>query len=164
MEACQVMPIKKILAPLDFSTYSSNTFLHAYTQAKRHDAELILISVVEKAQLEGLRRISDTGYSAPFEEMKQNMLDEMARRLNDQYVSLVKDVNVTSLVTTGNVWEEVIKAVKQLDVDLVVMGTGGETRISHLIFGNNAEKVFRHCPCMVLSVRGPEVCALPDFE
>ena len=61
-------------------------------------------------------------------------------------------------------WEEVIKVIKQAPVDLVVMGTSGRTGLSHWIFGNTAEKVFRHAPCPVLSVRGPETCQLPDFD
>ena len=70
-------------------------------------------------------------------------------------------LTVEQIVQHGNPFECITDMAPR--VDLVVMGTGGETGLSHLIFGNNAEKVFRHCPCKVLSVRGPEVCALPEF-
>lgn len=43
--------------------------------------------------------------------------------------------------------------VKELDVDLVVMGTVARTGLSGLIMGNTAETVLRSVPCSVLTVK-----------
>jgi nucleotide-binding universal stress UspA family protein len=37
--------------------------------------------------------------------------------------------------------------------DLIVIGTHGRTGLSHALIGSVAERVVRHAPCPVLSVR-----------
>jgi len=38
-------------------------------------------------------------------------------------------------------------------IDLIVLATHGRTGIKRLVIGNMAEKVVRHAPCPVLTIR-----------
>ena len=40
--------------------------------------------------------------------------------------------------------------------DLIVMGTHGLTGVEHLLFGSTAERVVRHAPCPVMTVRAED--------
>ena len=164
MELCQVAPIKTVLAPLDFSGQAQITFVPAYTQAKVNGARLILLNNIESLNLDLLKQISQEGYAPPREELEAGMIAEREERLKAEFAEAAGDIQVEVRVTIGRTWEEIIRLVKREAVDLVVMGVSGRTGLGHLIFGSTAEKVFRHSPCPVLSVRGPEVCQLPELD
>ena len=59
-------------------------------------------------------------------------------------------------VAEGIPAEEILRAARDKDVDLIVMGTHGRTGLAHVFMGSIAEKVVRRAPCPVLTVRHPE--------
>jgi nucleotide-binding universal stress UspA family protein len=64
--------------------------------------------------------------------------------------------SVTSAVRIGHAPNEINKAAKELDVDLIVIATHGYTNCRHLCIGATAERVVRTAPCPVLVVREKE--------
>ncbi len=60
---------------------------------------------------------------------------------------------VETVISFGVPFAEIIKAAKDYDIDLIVMGTHGRGAVAHLIIGSVAERVVRKAPCPVLTVR-----------
>ncbi|MBU3951349.1 MAG: universal stress protein, partial [Proteobacteria bacterium] len=56
-------------------------------------------------------------------------------------------------IDTGIPYECILNAVDTEDIDLVVMANKGRGNIARVLFGSAAEKVFRHSPVPVVSVR-----------
>ena len=50
-------------------------------------------------------------------------------------------------------FEGIMEAATNHEPDLIVIGTHGHSRFSRLLMGSTAEKVLRHAPCSVLTVR-----------
>jgi hypothetical protein len=56
-------------------------------------------------------------------------------------------------VTAGHPADAIVRTAEELDVDLIIMATHGRTGVPHIVLGSVAEKVVRHAPCPVLTVR-----------
>ena len=63
---------------------------------------------------------------------------------------------VSSFVRVGHAPNEITKAAKDLDVDMVIIATHGYTSWRHFCIGSTAERVVRAAPCPVLVVREKE--------
>jgi nucleotide-binding universal stress UspA family protein len=65
-------------------------------------------------------------------------------------------LTVETVAKEGFPPEVIVDTARDLEVDLVAMGTHGRTGLRHLLLGSNAERVIEHAPCPVLTVRRPE--------
>ncbi len=57
--------------------------------------------------------------------------------------------SVSSFVRVGHAPNEITKAARDLDVDLIIIATHGYTSWRHLSIGSTAERVVRTAPCPV---------------
>lgn len=64
-------------------------------------------------------------------------------------------VEITPLRAIGKPFVEIVRAAKERDADLIVIGTHGRTGLAHMLIGSTAEKVVRMAPCPVLTVKHP---------
>ncbi|MGH8092020.1 MAG: universal stress protein, partial [Chthoniobacterales bacterium] len=53
-------------------------------------------------------------------------------------------------VVKGRPFEEICRLARELEIDLIVTGTRGQTGLKHLVLGSTAERVVRYAPCPVL--------------
>ncbi|MCA9608434.1 MAG: universal stress protein, partial [Myxococcales bacterium] len=61
----------------------------------------------------------------------------------------------TALIMSPNAAQGICHYASKEDTDLIVISTHGRTGLAHLLIGSVAEKVVRHAPCPVLTVRTP---------
>jgi nucleotide-binding universal stress UspA family protein len=60
------------------------------------------------------------------------------------------------VVRLGHPYQEITDAARELKVDLIVISTHGYTGLKHVLLGSTAERIVRHAPCPVLTVREKE--------
>jgi nucleotide-binding universal stress UspA family protein len=63
---------------------------------------------------------------------------------------------VETHVRRGKPFVEIIRAARDLETDVVVIGSHGVSSLAETLFGSTAEKVVRKAPCAVLVVRHPD--------
>ncbi len=64
-----------------------------------------------------------------------------------------KGVEVKEIVKEGKATDEVLKAVKEEKIDLLIMIGHEESRLEHFLFGRSTEEILRKMPCSVLMVK-----------
>ncbi len=159
MEECSVS-IKRVLAALDLSAFSEITFTHALTLARSLGAELVILNVINSRGMDVLDVLAAEGLNVSSRQYVENVEKERRGELEKEYLSRVGDTPARLVFRVGLPYEEILKAIQDEDIDLVVLGTKGRSNLAGALFGTTAEKVFRRASCTVVSVRGPEHCRL----
>jgi nucleotide-binding universal stress UspA family protein len=152
--------IKIILAPTDFSERSFHAFDLAVRLASCFKAKILLFHVIPQEQIRFAREImiehkfTVPGYSEEelIERRKAKMLKEFERNFPNVW-DLGLQIEPQALF--GNPVEKILEAVDSYGVDLIVMGTHGRTGINLALIGSVAEKVVRHSPVPVTTVKVP---------
>ena len=147
--------MKRILVPTDFSEQANNA-LHLATQiARKSDAKVLVINVIE-----GIRDFSfnTMGESESVIGEDVFLVKKLIDRVNERMADLVADnmfdgIEVGTQVDIGNPYESISRVIADHAADLLVMGTVGTSGLEEVLIGSNTEKVVRHAKCPVITVK-----------
>ena len=146
---------QQILVPTDLSAASVLAVDAAAILAKQFGATLELFYVYDPALLSpfyavpGAGVLADTTASIP--EFERSVTVEL-ERLRDAHLGGVTGVTLASAQHKAPA-EAICERAKEIGADLVVISTHGRTGLAHMLIGSVAERVVRHAPCPVLTLR-----------
>jgi nucleotide-binding universal stress UspA family protein len=144
-----VITVKHILFPTDFSTTSTEAQRYAVSLAKQLGAQVHLLHAIEPIDVE-------SGEADPEVDEFIRRLEARARNLMERLAVYFDEAGVetTQEVVVGRRWTAIVKRAQELRVDLIIMGTHG-IRIDdeQVILGSTSHRVPYLAPCPVLLVR-----------
>lgn len=155
-------PFHKILAACDLSPYTHQILAHAVAVAESTGAKLILANVVNQRDVEAIEQAMHRSYGSPAEGgavaaiIRDTKAEREARLKAFIADSGRPDLFSKVIVTIGVPFKALNDIVVAERIDVVVMGTRGRTNLHSILLGSTAEKMFRHCPVPILSVRLPK--------
>jgi nucleotide-binding universal stress UspA family protein len=149
-ESAEVAPYLDILVPIDFSPYAQKALRYARTLAHLFDANLHLLHVLDLP-------IHPTHYGLG-NDVLVRLNPEVQRRSYEEMELLMAKMSPLKVayqthVREGRAYSEIVRFVQEQEIDLIVMGTHGLSGLEHFLLGGTTDKVVRHAPCPVLTVK-----------
>ncbi len=146
----------KILACVDFSNYALMVLEYAVELAKDPATQIIIYNVINQKDVHMVEMVNayatNTILTEDFISNAKKEREVAIRELIRTHF-FEKKSSISFKVDVGFPSEQILKMVGTDSIDLVVMANKGRGNISRVLFGSAAEKVFRHCPVPVVSVR-----------
>lgn len=158
------LEFKKVLCPVDLSEFSLEGLRLAVKIAESCGAALDLLHVIHNP--------FDEIYLSEITQTDPALIDAYANepqrrakvlRATEEHSEVLLKQFCHDLVThlpkvryhvrNGDPFERILDTAEDLATDLIVLATHGRTGIKRLVIGNVAEKVVRHAPCPVLTVK-----------
>jgi len=139
--------VHRILVPVDFSQGAREALDFAMRLGAALDASIEVLHVVPSAEAALAKEANAR------EEASKNLAAFMAETKPPPGARVAKQVLV------GDPSKAIVDACA--DFDVVVMGRHGHTGLMHMLMGSVTERVLRHAPCPVLTVRTKDVPVNP---
>ncbi len=176
--------IKRICVATDFSEAADYAVHYAAALAQKHNAALHLLHVLEHAgplvhhpdftgdgevarayfnQLKQAVTVAEQKLSAA-DDQEDHDIPELIKSLEvgaiEQFEAVGQswwtNLEVHRDIRFGHAVNEINHYAKIRNIDLVVMGTHGHSKLASMLLGSVTERVVRSCPCPVTIVRHPE--------
>jgi nucleotide-binding universal stress UspA family protein len=138
-----------ILVPTDFSDVSGRALEYAKTLAKQGNSELLLAHVSPVANLITSPEVAWID-AAEIEGLEEQELEQRGAALRSE------GYRARTISLIGPLCDQLLSAIKEYKVDLIVLGTHGRKGVERLLLGSDAEALLRHVHCPVISI-GPGV-------
>jgi nucleotide-binding universal stress UspA family protein len=147
--------IRKIMVACDFSEYSKQALEYAAELAETLRADLIVTHVINQRDIDAIQQATLFSPSISLDEFLKRQTENRSRQI-DKLIeeTIASRLPVKKIIKTGVPFDQIIRAAADEGADLVVMGPKGRGNLSGILFGTTAEKLARHCPVPLLSVRG----------
>lgn len=143
-------PYENVLVATDFSAAAALAARHAATLARCTGASLHAVHVVEDFSYWESFNLKHFPSPEVFDELKSNARIALDDMFSDEDRA---GLEVRSHVRHGKPFVEIIRAAREFEADVIVVGSHGQSGLAETLFGSTAEKVVRKAPCAVLVVR-----------
>jgi nucleotide-binding universal stress UspA family protein len=143
------------MVAVDFSVYSVKIAEYARGIAEDLKAKLVFVNVINKRDVNAIKQAF--GYRSgnqSADDYLSKLKDERTEKLQKlMEKTRCNNITIRVMIRTGIPFIELINAAEEEQVDIVVMGAKRRSDLADIIFGSTAEKMFRHCPVPLLSLR-----------
>jgi len=141
--------MNKILVPTDFSEQADNALLVAAQLAKKYNAEIYLLHLLELPinEVDAMGTHSDIPEAVFFMKLTNKRFEEV---LNKEYL---KDIIVHDTIEFHKAFDGIMDTCSKYNIDLIVMGSHGVSGLKEMFIGSNTEKVVRSSEIPVLVIK-----------
>jgi nucleotide-binding universal stress UspA family protein len=131
--------MKKILIALDYDNTSQKVAEVGFSMAQAMKAEAVLLHVVSEQPVYYDSYMYMTELRVDIlEDLKKtttNFLDKTKKHLGD--------TSITSLIREGDIAQTILKTAKEINADIIVMGTHSRKWLESIIMGSQVEDVLK---------------------
>jgi len=136
---------KKILVPVDGSSYSEKALKRACDFVEAFGSELVLIYVVEKSI--PINLLDRKEYLELLRKFGTKILDKSKSTLSKRGIS------AKIFLKEGNIVNEIEKVAKKEKCNVIIVGNKGLGPVTRLLLGSVSNKISQSSSCSVLIVK-----------
>lgn len=135
----KTIKIKKVLIAMDYDETAQKVAEAGFSIAKAMNAETILLHVISEKPV----------YYSAYEYMRELRVDIMGdlKKSTQKFLDKTKkhlgDDSIQTLLIEGEVAEIILKTGKELDIDVIVMGTHSRKWLENILMGSEVEDVLK---------------------
>lgn len=144
--------MKRILVPTDFSEHAEYALKAAAQIARKNNAELMILNLLDLPT--HMNDAVNSGVNIPEVMLFLNKTNERLEELADS--DFLDDLKVSTIAKIEKTFEGIVSYSKAHDVDLIVMGSHGQSGIQDLFIGSNTEKIVRASDIPVLVIKADD--------
>lgn len=148
--------MRDILVPTDFSPTSLQALDYAVPLARQLGGQITLLHVMDWPVLP--QTVENLVIGDAMTRTAKERLDALARE------KVPSPLLAKTLVRTGSSYQEITRLAQGLKSHLIILSTHGRTGFKRALLGSTAERVVRHAPCPVLTVRLGREVKSPDLK
>ena len=142
--------MKKIIVPVDFSENSEHALQAAAILAKKNNAKLLVLHMLELSTVHAYGEETmeqQTAKAIFYIKLAEKKLHEFLHR------DYLNGISITPIIRDFKVFSELNKVALEQQADLIVMGSKGASGLNEFFIGSNTEKVVRHSNIPVLVIK-----------
>lgn len=144
------------MACVDLSEYSLMTIEHALSVVQGSQAKVVLLNVINNRDVDAMRIAApylpgNVAVESYIERVKNERQQKIKEMVEENFAG--EKSKMTILIRVGLPFEAILKTIEEEKIELVVLGNKGKSNLIGTLHGSNGERVFRHSPVPVLSVR-----------
>jgi universal stress protein A len=144
----------KILVPISFSASSEKALQRAVAQAEAFGGQLYVLNVYRQ-----IPRIFDSPggilYKKDLEVLRKEAIKELDYFVAARLSELRHRINIeeVEVVSSEDPVKAILRVAREKKMDLIVLGHHDETRLEHMLFGRNVDRIIKDAPCDVIITR-----------
>lgn len=143
----------KIMAAVDLSEYSASIIKYSGWLAKRLDAELVLVNVINQRDIDMVGRAMAGYETFSFPSYITDLEQERKMRMKDLCdAAFTGTVKHSYLVQTGIPYRELLAVIESEKPQLLVVGTKGRSNLADVVVGSTARKLYRRSPIPMFTI------------
>lgn len=142
-----------IMAAVDLSDYSAITVRYSVWLAKKVNAALLLVSVINQRDLDMVRRamVGYEAFSLP------NYIDEQVQDRKATMKELFEaaspnGIDCKYLVREGVPYLELLATIQEEKPNLLIVSTKGRSNLADVVVGSTARKMYRRAPIPLVTI------------
>jgi universal stress protein A len=145
--------IKRILVACTMTRYCTKAIRYGFSLAKKYEAELYVLRVVYDPFLREPPHMPYMPISIlkkDYEREVEQARQELSKTLSEE---LVSGRAAKELIREGEPRSEILKIIKDEQIDLLVLLAYEEGRLEHFLFGRGVHDLVRRMPCSIFLVK-----------
>ncbi|MDR3567465.1 MAG: universal stress protein [Syntrophobacteraceae bacterium] len=142
--------VNRILVVSRSTKYCQKAVDYGISLAQKFGAELFVVHVMHNPFMLKGWNLAVPSLDAEYARLQQTFKDDIDRMIEG---NKTKGLTVKTVIKEGNPFEEIVKMVKEENIDLLIMLAHEEGHFEHFLFGRDNEDLIRKMPCSIMLVK-----------